>query len=255
METNVPEALKAKAYAEKHFAEGDFTGARKYALKAQMICPQLEGISQTVATFGVYAASEVRINGEIDLYGILRLEPSADKSRVKKQYKKMAVLLHPDKNKSVGADGAFKTAVNVVSNGHAGCRENPVLKPGWSAKKRKVDAAGSGSEEIPSRNSTETRAAYANGNLKPNSKLSTESSVRSHSTAPAFDVRQLLIDKARSDIRKKVEEMRVATEAEKKNKALAEVVIMSAEALKTSESNSTIHQSKLKRTVSCQEQS
>ncbi|GAA0151299.1 hypothetical protein LIER_10044 [Lithospermum erythrorhizon] len=95
--------------------------------------------------------------------------------------------------------------------------ENPVSKPDWSAKKRK---------------------------------LSTESSVRRHSSAPAFDVRQLLIDKARSDIRKKVEEMRVAAEAEKKNKALAEVVIMSAEALKTSESNSTIHQSKLKRTVS-----
>ncbi|KAG9152792.1 hypothetical protein Leryth_026345 [Lithospermum erythrorhizon] len=444
MEPNVPEALKAKAYAEKHFAEGDFTGARKYALKAQMICPQLEGISQMVATFGVYTASEVRINGEIDLYGILGLEPSADKSRVKKQYKKMAVLLHPDKNKSVGADGAFKyvsdawtvlsdhvkrsmydqrrnisalhapgngsyinyskppvsshhrldtfwtvcsschvqyeylrkyinkrlsckncrgvfiavetgaapgsgsyqytpwsyvqekgygghgcgvtympnntsvycatndvsgyhpgseypsnvtiqfnsfpgtpadgmdlngfststyvnhqlngkanraksnakdsmkrAAVNVVSNGHDGCRENPVSKPGWSAKKRKIDA-GSGSEEIPSRNSTETRAAYSNGNLKPNSKLhsSTETSLRRHSTAPAFDVRQLLIDKARSDISKKVEEMRLASEAEKKSKALAEAVIMSAEALKTSESNSTIHQSELKRTTS-----
>ncbi|KAG9158554.1 hypothetical protein Leryth_021603 [Lithospermum erythrorhizon] len=41
--------------------------------------------------------------------------------------------------------------------------------------------ADGGSEEIPSRNSTETRAAYANGKLEPNSKLSTESSVRSHS--------------------------------------------------------------------------
>ncbi|KAG9145458.1 hypothetical protein Leryth_021460 [Lithospermum erythrorhizon] len=444
MEPNVAEALKAKAYAEKHFAEGDFTGARNYALKAQMICPQLVDVSQMVATFGVYTASEVRINGELDLYGILGLEPSADKSRVKKQYKKMAVLLHPDKNKSVGADGAFKyvsdawtvlsnhvkrsmydqrrnitslhapgsgsyinysnpqvasnhrldtfwtvctschvqyeylrkyvnkrlsckncrsvfiaaetgaapangsyqfsqwsyiqeksygghsrgatympnhtsvyqttndvsgyhpghgseypsnvtiefdsfpgtpagsmdangfststylnhqpngkanratsngkssvkkTAVNVVSNGHGGCGENPVSNPGWSAKKRKVDEGSR--NEVPTRNSTEARATNANGNLKPNSKLysSTETSVRRHSTVLAFDVRQLLIDKARSDISKKVEEMRLASVAEKKRKALAEVV-MSRETLMTSDSNSTSQQSELKRTVS-----
>ncbi|GFZ05255.1 DnaJ heat shock amino-terminal domain protein [Actinidia rufa] len=73
MEPNKEEALRAIRYAEKRFAEKDFTGARNYALKAQMLFPELEGISQMVATFD-----------------------------------KMAVLLHPDKNKTVGADGAFK---------------------------------------------------------------------------------------------------------------------------------------------------
>ncbi|GAA0151298.1 hypothetical protein LIER_10043 [Lithospermum erythrorhizon] len=79
METNVPEALK-----------------RRHMPRSILLRETLQ------------EREKVRINGEIDLYGILRLEPSADKSRVKKQYKKMAVLLHPDKNKSVGADGAFK---------------------------------------------------------------------------------------------------------------------------------------------------
>ncbi|KAG9141296.1 hypothetical protein Leryth_001772 [Lithospermum erythrorhizon] len=442
MEPNLAEALKAKICAEKYFAEGDFTGARNYALKAQMICPQLDGILQMVATFGVYTASEVRINGELDHYGIIGVEPSAVRSTIKRQYKKMAVLLHPDKNKCAGADGAFKyvsdswtllsdhkkrgkydrrrnvsalhapgsggsyidyskahvashhrhdtfwtvctschvqyeyllkyvnkrlsckncrgvfiavetgaapasgsfqysyvqekgygghggrapyvpnnvpvyhatndvsgyhpghghgseypsnmtirfdsfpgipaggidpngfststyvnhqlngkanrakangkdtmkrPAVNVSSNGHYGSSENPVSKAGWSAKKRKVDA-GSGSEEVPARNNTETRVANANGNLKTNSNLypSTETSVRHHSTAPVPDVRQLLIDKARSDVRKKVEEMRLASEAERKRKALAEAV-MSGEAGKTSQSNTT---TELKRTVS-----
>lgn len=108
MESNIEEALTVKAYAEKRFVERDFAGARNYALKAQMLCPELEGIAQMVATFGVYTASEVKINGEFDFYAILGLNPSADKAKLKKQYRKMAVLLHPDKNKTVGADGAFK---------------------------------------------------------------------------------------------------------------------------------------------------
>ncbi|KAI3465536.1 hypothetical protein Pfo_022199 [Paulownia fortunei] len=108
MESNIEEALKAKAFAEKQFVEKDFIGAKNYALKAQMLCPELEGILQMVATFGVYIASEAKINGELDFYSILGLDPSADKSKLKKQYKKMAVLLHPDKNRTVGADGAFR---------------------------------------------------------------------------------------------------------------------------------------------------
>ncbi|KAL1561011.1 hypothetical protein AAHA92_03764 [Salvia divinorum] len=105
---NLDEALRAKAIAEKQFLERDFIGARNYALKAQKLCPELEGISQMVTTFGVYFASEAKANGELDFYSILGLDPSADKSKVKKQYKKMAVLLHPDKNRTVGGDGAFR---------------------------------------------------------------------------------------------------------------------------------------------------
>lgn len=108
MESSIEEALRAKENAEKLFAVKDFAGARSYALKAQTLCPQLEGISHMVATFGIYAASELKVNGEIDFYSVLGLDPAADKSVLKKQYRKMAVLLHPDKNKTVGAEGAFK---------------------------------------------------------------------------------------------------------------------------------------------------
>ncbi|XVF81461.1 hypothetical protein PTKIN_Ptkin15bG0157200 [Pterospermum kingtungense] len=108
MEANKEEALKAKGIAEKRFIEGDFAGAKSYALKAKSLYPGLEGISQMVSTFEVYVASEAKCNGEMDCYSILGLKPSADKETVKKQYRKMAVLLHPDKNKCVGADGAFK---------------------------------------------------------------------------------------------------------------------------------------------------
>ncbi|PON88490.1 DnaJ domain containing protein [Trema orientale] len=108
MEANKEEALKAKEIAEKRFFEKDFAGAKNYALKAKALYPGMEGISQMVATFEVYVASEVKSNGEADYYSILGLKPFADKEAVKKQYRKMAVMLHPDKNKCVGADGAFK---------------------------------------------------------------------------------------------------------------------------------------------------
>ncbi|XP_009793529.1 uncharacterized protein [Nicotiana sylvestris] len=120
MELTMEEALKAKANAERRFVEKDFVGAKHYALKAQVMYPHLEGISQMVATFGVHSAAETKVNGEFDFYAILGLDPSADKSKLKKQYKKMAVLLHPDKNKSVGADVAFRLvseAWTVLSDG------------------------------------------------------------------------------------------------------------------------------------------
>ncbi|XP_047313192.1 uncharacterized protein LOC124916509 [Impatiens glandulifera] len=108
MDQKFEEAVRAKENAERRFVEKDYMGAKSYALKAQMICPELEGIAQMVATFEVYIASEIKLNGESDFYSILGLEPCLERTKVKKQYRKMSVLLHPDKNKTIGADGAFK---------------------------------------------------------------------------------------------------------------------------------------------------
>ncbi|PWA89083.1 dnaJ domain-containing protein [Artemisia annua] len=108
MGSNKEEALRAKEQAEKLFAVRDFAGAKRSAIMAQVFFPQLEGIAHMVATYEIYAASEMKINGEIDLYSVLGLDPSAKKSVLRKQYKRLAVLLHPDKNKTIGADEAFK---------------------------------------------------------------------------------------------------------------------------------------------------
>ncbi|KAK3184518.1 hypothetical protein Dsin_031804 [Dipteronia sinensis] len=137
MEANIEEALRAKEIAEKRFAEKDFAGAKNYALKAKTLCPELEGIAQMVATFEVYFASEVKRNGEIDYYAVLGLKPSANKDAVKKQYRKMAVLLHPDKNKCVGADGAFK----LVSEAWSLLSDN-IKRNSYDLKRNKQLASG-----------------------------------------------------------------------------------------------------------------
>ncbi|XP_052184128.1 uncharacterized protein LOC127796168 [Diospyros lotus] len=108
MECNKDEATRAKIIAEQKLTEKDFYGAKKFTLKAQALYPGLEGISQLLMILDVYITAENKINGEVDWYGILGVSPSADDETVKKQYKKLALMLHPDKNKCVGADGAFK---------------------------------------------------------------------------------------------------------------------------------------------------
>ncbi|PWA90208.1 DnaJ domain-containing protein [Artemisia annua] len=108
MECNREEAIKAKTIAEKKFADKDFAGAKKFTLKAQALYPELNGISQMLITLDVYISYEKKVNGESDWYGILDANPFDDDETIRKQYRKLALMLHPDKNKSVGADDAFK---------------------------------------------------------------------------------------------------------------------------------------------------
>ncbi|KAJ8554019.1 hypothetical protein K7X08_024697 [Anisodus acutangulus] len=108
MECNKDEAVKAKEIAEQKLTEKDIAGAQKFALKARNLFPGLDGLSQFLEVINVYVAHEKKINGEVDFYGILSVEPSADDETIRKHYRRLALVLHPDKNQSVGADGAFK---------------------------------------------------------------------------------------------------------------------------------------------------
>ncbi|WCJ36270.1 DNAJ heat shock N-terminal domain-containing protein [Euphorbia peplus] len=108
MECNKEEASRAKLIAEKKFEKRDIAGAKRFALKAQSLYPDLVGLSHFLATLDVYIASEQTTNGETNWYGVLGVEPSASVAVIRRSYKNLALILHPDKNNSVGADGAFK---------------------------------------------------------------------------------------------------------------------------------------------------
>lgn len=105
---NKEEANRAREAAVNKFIANDFAGARKFALKALSLDPEIVGITQMVATFAMHLAAQHTINGEVDHYGVLGVHPQADEETVKKRYKKLVVILHPDKNKSIGAGEAFK---------------------------------------------------------------------------------------------------------------------------------------------------
>ncbi|XP_038878662.1 uncharacterized protein LOC120070848 [Benincasa hispida] len=109
MECNKEEAIKAMKIAEKKLETNDFTGARKMAQTAHRLFPTLENITQLLTVCEIHCSAQNRIYGtENDWYGILQIEQSSDETVIKKQYRKLALLLHPDKNKFSGAESAFK---------------------------------------------------------------------------------------------------------------------------------------------------
>ncbi|XP_014518550.1 uncharacterized protein LOC106775846 [Vigna radiata var. radiata] len=109
MECNKDEAVRAKQIAENKMQAGDYEGGLKFATKAQRLFPDIQNIVQILAVCEVHCAAQKKPSGsDMDWYGILQTQQSADEATIKKQYRKLALLLHPDKNKSAGAEAAFK---------------------------------------------------------------------------------------------------------------------------------------------------
>lgn len=109
MDCNRDEAARSRGIAETKFLQQDYAGARKFALKARQLFPHLEGLPQLIAVLDVHVTAQEKLqSGEMNWYGMLQSDPSADEASLRKQYRKLALVLHPDKNKSIGAEAAFK---------------------------------------------------------------------------------------------------------------------------------------------------
>ncbi|XP_047940207.1 uncharacterized protein LOC125187629 [Salvia hispanica] len=109
MDCNKDEAIRAKEIAEKKMQSNDFEGARKIALKGKNLYRKLEYITQMLSICDVHcSAQKIILGSEKDWYGILQVEKSDDEAAIKKQYRRLALILHPDKNQFPGAEGAFK---------------------------------------------------------------------------------------------------------------------------------------------------
>uniref|UniRef100_A0A0E0JSY7 J domain-containing protein n=1 Tax=Oryza punctata TaxID=4537 RepID=A0A0E0JSY7_ORYPU len=108
MECNRDDAIRSKEIAERKFNENDITGAKKFALKAKTLFDSLEGIDNMISALNIHIRAQTKIEGENDVYGILDISASDDDDKIKKQYRKLALQTHPDKNKFSGAESAFK---------------------------------------------------------------------------------------------------------------------------------------------------
>uniref|UniRef100_A0ACD5ZGA4 Uncharacterized protein n=1 Tax=Avena sativa TaxID=4498 RepID=A0ACD5ZGA4_AVESA len=115
MECNREEAIKAREIAIKKLENKDFVGAKRIALKAQRIFPELENLSQLLTVCEVHCAAEAKLNDLLDFYGILQVDVTADEATIKKQYRKLAFSLHPDKNSFPSAEAAFKLVAEAHS--------------------------------------------------------------------------------------------------------------------------------------------
>ncbi|KAK7304852.1 hypothetical protein VNO77_42743 [Canavalia gladiata] len=123
-----------------------------------------------------------------------------------------------------------ETMVNMHSDVSFSGNEPQEVKPSRPEKKRKVVGASlrNGHEEKGSKCGSESTLANGNESIGNGQRLSCASEVQTkqHSMAPAVDARKLLIEKARTEIRKKLEEIKLASvtaAANEREKPKAEV--------------------------------
>ncbi|CAN1332025.1 Protein HLJ1 [Linum perenne] len=112
---NRAEAERLLGVAEKLLQSRDLNGTKDFAVLAQETDPLLDGSDQILAVADVLLSSDKKINNHHhDWYSILQLDPRTnDLDLIKKQYRRLALLLHPDKNKFPFADQAFKLVADA----------------------------------------------------------------------------------------------------------------------------------------------
>jgi curved DNA-binding protein CbpA len=115
MESKREEAFRARQIASKKMENKDFIGAQNMVLKAQQLFPELDNVSQILTTCKVHCAADARVNVVMDWYAILQVDAGADEAMIKKQYRKLALSLHPDKNSFAGGEAAFKLVAEAHS--------------------------------------------------------------------------------------------------------------------------------------------
>ncbi|KAL2317631.1 hypothetical protein Fmac_031507 [Flemingia macrophylla] len=111
------EAERLLGIAEKLLQTRDLMGSREFAILAQETEPLLEGSDQILAIVDVLLAAEKRVNNHHpDWYAVLQVDRrSVDLDLIKKHYRRLALLLHPDKSRFPFADHAFKLVADAWS--------------------------------------------------------------------------------------------------------------------------------------------
>ncbi|KAF0912387.1 hypothetical protein E2562_014035 [Oryza meyeriana var. granulata] len=106
-------AEEACRRAEEFFLTGNIACAHRLARRAQRLCPLLPGVANVLAAYDVHAAAAAN-PGRPDWYAVLGIDQSSSAAAavtcdaIKRQFRRRSLLVHPDKNRSAAADGAFK---------------------------------------------------------------------------------------------------------------------------------------------------
>ncbi|XP_010472714.1 PREDICTED: uncharacterized protein LOC104752304 [Camelina sativa] len=85
------EARRAKAIAVEMYRAGDFCGAKEFAVRAQRLNPSLCGLLRLNAVLDVRMGFAKQINGEIDWYAVLSVDPTADLETIHQRYRKLSL--------------------------------------------------------------------------------------------------------------------------------------------------------------------
>ncbi|CAJ2628623.1 dnaJ homolog subfamily B member 12-like [Trifolium pratense] len=171
MECNKDEAVRAKQLAESRMQRGQFVEALRFANKAKNLYADVDNITQILAICEVHTAALNKLScSEMDWYQILQTERLSEEAIIKKQYRKLALILHPDKNKFAGAEAAFKLigeANSVLSDQAKRSLHDMKVKAHVraAAPKRKAPSHHSNGNKFAARTAVpKTPSHHSNGN-------------------------------------------------------------------------------------------
>ncbi|XP_010509602.1 PREDICTED: dnaJ homolog subfamily C member 21-like [Camelina sativa] len=109
------EAIHHKTLAESSFNSGDLMSALIHARKALGLSPDSEGLSAMVTAFEIISSAAATAGGMPEWYKVLKVEPFSHINTIKQQYRKLALVLHPDKNPYAGCEEGFKLLNEALS--------------------------------------------------------------------------------------------------------------------------------------------
>ncbi|KAH7283114.1 hypothetical protein KP509_35G061300 [Ceratopteris richardii] len=123
--------------ANEYVSQGDYDEALWILERLGQLDPSAKGVSELAAVAAVCSAALWRScnclpreTSRPDWYKILKVDAKSELSEIKKRYRHLALLLHPDKNKHVKAEAAFK----LVSEAYA-CLSDKKKREIFDAKK------------------------------------------------------------------------------------------------------------------------
>lgn len=113
---------KALDQASEDVREGKYERALWLLEKLGHLYPAAKEVAELVAVAEVCHAAVLRScmclsreNKTPDWYKILKVDEKSDVDSIKKRYRQLALLLHPDKNKHVKAEAAFKLVLEAYA--------------------------------------------------------------------------------------------------------------------------------------------
>ncbi|GER30416.1 chaperone DnaJ-domain superfamily protein [Striga asiatica] len=116
--TTRAEALRWLSIAEKLLSARDLLGSKSFAGRARDSDPSLTPADQILAVAETLLAGDRRIgNNQHDWYAILRVSPQQgrDTDLIANQYRSLALLLNPQKNRFPFAEQAFRLVLDAWS--------------------------------------------------------------------------------------------------------------------------------------------
>ncbi|RYR50025.1 hypothetical protein Ahy_A07g036573 isoform E [Arachis hypogaea] len=140
------EAERLLGIAEKLLHTRDLNGSREFAILAQETEPLLEGSDQILAIVEVLLAADNRPNAatshphhhQLDWYGILQVDRRTnDLDLIKRNYRRLALLLHPDKSRFAYADHAFKLVADAWA-----VLSDPIKKSNYDKQRQGQNRSG-----------------------------------------------------------------------------------------------------------------